>query len=135
MLPLARSFLHYFSCKYNRDVSFAPDVEQMFLNYKWPGNVRELENLVLGCVVTSKKGVIERSDLPASVTAAVAEMPPASQQKVLDFQGKTLKEVLDEVERQVILDGMKRLGNISELARELKVDRTTVFRKLKRYGK
>lgn len=135
ILPLARNFLQYFSCKYNRDISFAPEVESVFLKYRWPGNVRELENLVLGCVVTSKKGIIERSDLPVSVTSSIVDMSNDSSGLVLNLQGNTLREVLDNVERQVILDGMERLGNISELARELKVDRTTVFRKLKKYGK
>ena len=51
----------------------------------------------------------------------------------LDVEGKTLKEILEQVEQMVIMDGMARTGNMSAVARTLGVDRSTIFRKMKRY--
>lgn len=132
ILPLARVYLKVFCQKYQREVSFSPEAEDALLKHSWPGNVRELENLLLGCVVTSKKGVIEPSDLPF---ALAPEIRVSTGDGLGDLQvtGKSLKEILDEVEKSIILQGMERVGNIAKLARELKLDRTTVFRKLKKY--
>jgi transcriptional regulator of acetoin/glycerol metabolism len=49
------------------------------------------------------------------------------------MEGKTLKEILDQVEQVVIMDHMVKTGNMSAVARTLGVDRSTIFRKMKRY--
>ncbi|WP_238528159.1 sigma-54 interaction domain-containing protein [Pseudodesulfovibrio mercurii] len=132
ILSLARLFLKFFSQKYRRDVTFSQEAENALLNHNWPGNVRELENLVLGCVVTSKKNVIELSDLPFATTAEV-RLSAGEGTNGMEVTGKSMKEILDGVEKSIILRGMERVGNIAKLAKELQLDRTTVFRKLKKY--
>jgi len=102
------------------------------LNHNWPGNVRELENLVLGCVVTSKKNEIKAADLPFTSTADI-HISPGEAPIGMELTGKSMKDILAEVEKSIILHGMERVGNIAKLAKELKLDRTTVFRKLKKY--
>lgn len=132
ILPLAKVFLKLFCQKYRRDVTFSQAAENALLKHSWPGNVRELENLVLGCVVTSKKNVLEVTDLPFTPST---EIRVAAKDGLggLEVTGKSMKEILAGVEKAIILTGMKRVGNIARLAEELKLDRTTVFRKLKKY--
>nr|WP_045218511.1 sigma-54-dependent Fis family transcriptional regulator [Desulfonatronum thioautotrophicum] len=137
ILPLARLFLSFFGQRYRRDVQFSPEAENALLRHTWPGNVRELENLVLGCIVTSDRGVIDVNDLPFSLSpqrSPQSYVEPATCHGTLSVAGKPMSEILDDVEKSVILQGMERVGNISKLARELRLDRTTVFRKLKKYG-
>ncbi|HAS90388.1 MAG TPA: Fis family transcriptional regulator [Desulfovibrio sp.] len=133
ILPLARLFLKFFCSKYKRDVSFSPEAEEAMMKHKWPGNVRELENLILGCVVTANKNVIELEDLPFAPSPEV-RVVAGSMPGGMDISGRSMREILNEVEKDIILKGMERVGNIAKLAKELKLDRTTVFRKLKKYG-
>jgi len=132
ILSMARLFLKFFSQKYRRDVAFSQEAENALLNHNWPGNVRELENLVLGCVVTSKKNVIEASDLPFTSTTDI-RVSAGDGPNGMEVTGKSMKDILEEVEKSIILRGMERVGNIAKLAKELQLDRTTVFRKLKKY--
>ncbi|WP_462324614.1 sigma-54 interaction domain-containing protein [Desulfoplanes sp.] len=134
ILPLARGFLGFYAQKYQRDVVLAPDAEEALLAYSWPGNVRELENLILGCMITCNKQVIGAHDLPITITPSEPETGDGSLFGRLDVEGKTLKEILEQVEQMVIMDGMARTGNMSAVARTLGVDRSTIFRKMKRYG-
>jgi len=133
ILPMARLFLKSFCQKYQREVTFSQETEDALLNHSWPGNVRELENLILGCVVTSKKNVIEARDLPF---APLSEIRITSEDGLdgLNMTGSSMREILEKVEKSIILQGMERVGNIAKLAKELKLDRTTVFRKLKKYN-
>lgn len=133
ILPLARGFLEYFAQKYNRYATLTPCAEQTLLEYHWPGNVRELENLILGCMVTCQKHLITAKDLLLSMPQVECAVPDGSMFEELDIEGKTLKQILEEVERKVIMDGMVKTGNMTEVAKKLGVDRTTIYRKMKQY--
>jgi PAS domain S-box-containing protein len=97
----------------------APEVMEALLAYPWPGNIRELENTLEHAVVCSKGSVIEPTALPRSVlrptAATVVRRPGARDDQVL--------EVL-----------AAHGGNLSAAARALGVDRTTVWRRLKKLG-
>jgi PAS domain S-box-containing protein len=133
ILPLARGFLGYYAQKYQRDVVLAPDAEEALLAYHWPGNVRELENLILGCMITCDKQIIGARDLPITITTPESKSGEGTLLETLDVEGKTLKEILEQVEKRVIMDRMAKTGNMSAVARILGVDRSTIFRKMKRY--
>lgn len=129
ILPLAHSFLGFYNNKYRKHVSLAPEAEQSLLAYAWPGNVRELENCIQGLVVTSKKDVITAAELPIT-------LPPGQDAAVQDIStlamdGRSLKDIMRELEDMVIKAGMQRYGSLSEAAKNFQVDRSTLFRKVK----
>ena len=128
ILPLAHSFLGYYNNKYRKQVSLSPEAEQSLLAYAWPGNVRELENCIQGLVVTSKKEVLDAADLPTGERHAA---DPAQDITSLPLDGRSLKDIMRELEDRVIRAGMKRYGSLSEAARNFQVDRSTLFRKVK----
>jgi len=130
ILPLAQSFLAYYGKKYRKKVAFSEEAEQILRGHTWPGNVRELENLVQGLVVTCKQGRIETQDLAgirpcpqADPADAGAALPP--------IEGRSLKDIMKDVEAALIQKGLKRYGSISELAKHFQMDRSTIFRKVK----
>ncbi|NQU28428.1 MAG: sigma-54-dependent Fis family transcriptional regulator, partial [Candidatus Marinimicrobia bacterium] len=92
------------------------------IDYDWPGNVRELENAIERAVVVSKKKEIIIDDLPEtiSVKAEVIESEPRS---LNEFEKKQILQVLNEND-----------WNISKSAKELKIDRGTLYNKLKKYN-
>jgi len=97
-------------------LSLSSDAETALSAYPWPGNIRELDNVIAFAGAICENGVIEVEDLPESV------MP----HQPVDAQGNR------EQELRAVLSACQ--GNISEAARRLGVDRSTLHRQMKRYG-
>jgi len=127
ILPLARHFLARHAADAGRRLRFAPDVETALLAHPWRGNVRELENAVERAVVLARGEEIAPEDLLLHETAAAPADDAAT--------GGTLQEALDRaasVRVQAAIDAAG--GNRAEAARVLGIDRTTLYRWLRRLG-
>jgi PAS domain S-box-containing protein len=103
-----------------RDLRLGHDALRTMMHYHWPGNVRELENALEYAAVTSQETFIHALDLPASLRQPMSESPlPA--------------EVTDEAVRlRAALNACN--WEIKRCAELLGMDRTTLWRKMKRYG-
>jgi DNA-binding NtrC family response regulator len=112
--------------------SFSPAVEEVMQAYHWPGNIRELENLVLSLVITSERGIIELSDLPSSMLNenASGRIPAPCREKLGAYEGKSLKEIVSGIEREIIQEALNVHGSVAKVAEMFGVNRTTIFRKL-----
>lgn len=100
--------------------------------YNWPGNVRELKNFVERLVILSEGDQITeeqvRENLPGEMKGG------AEQDFQADIKEKSLKDLINEFEKKVLLKGFRQTqGNVSQLSRMLKVDRANLHRKLKKY--
>ena len=126
ILPLARHFLARHAAESGRQFTFAPESEQVLLAHPWPGNVRELENAVERAVVLARSEAITPEDLlleqsPLPLPAAASE--------------GTLQEVLDRAAAARIRAALEAAkGQRAEAARVLGVERTTLYRMMKRLG-
>ena len=126
ILPLARHFLARHAAESGRQLTFAPESEQVLLAHPWPGNVRELENAVERAVVLARSEAITPQDLlleqsPLPLPAAASE--------------GTLQEVLDRAAAARIRAALEAAkGQRAEAARVLGVERTTLYRMMKRLG-
>jgi transposase-like protein len=97
--------------------------KQALLGYSWPGNVRELENAIRAAVALSSGKTLQASDLPPRIREA---------QKARG--GDSGRVDLDALERAHIERVLRETGgNRSEAARQLGIDRVTLYRKMKRY--
>ncbi len=101
-------------------------------DYYWPGNVRELRNTLERLVIFTDGDTIESEDirrlLPLERTA------PAATQAV-SGSGGSFREQMDAFEKKLLRTELTRCeGNVSRLARELKMDRAFLHRKLKSLG-
>jgi two-component system response regulator HydG len=94
---------------------------EVMRRYPWPGNVRELENAIERAVVVGKSRQIQLSDLPFAIAKGdAAEMEKLS---------------LDEMERRHIARVLAiEDGNRSNAAKILRVNRSTLYAKIKKYG-
>ncbi|MCY2965243.1 MAG: sigma-54-dependent Fis family transcriptional regulator, partial [Planctomycetota bacterium] len=101
------------------------------LGYGWPGNVRELVNVVERGVVLCRKSRIGLDDLPESVINTSLVAPP-------HWQGagtNSLRKALNNPEREIILEALSASGwNRQETADRLGINRTTLYKKMKRLG-
>jgi len=126
---LAQSFLESLREDTNRPIrGFSPEALTSLESYDWPGNIRELQNVVERAVLLGKGDVIDVCDLPRDVTGG----PSISLPRVGTM---TLKEALEEPERQIILDVLESNNwNRNATADSLGVNRTTLYKKMKKLG-
>jgi DNA-binding NtrC family response regulator len=107
---------------------FSDDALAALQRYSWPGNVRELENVIERAVLLGKSDLIGLDDLPRGV-AAVGQI------SVPSLGMRTLKEALEGPERQIILDVLETHDwNRFATAEVLGINRTTLYKKMKRLG-
>ena len=127
---LCFDFLKVFNEKYLRDKKLSSEAMRILLNYTWPGNVRELENLIERLVVVSEEDTIYPSDFPENmqIYKKKAENP-----NIVFEEGRTLREMLDTVERSILKQAYEKYGNTVKLADLLDVNQSTIARKLKKY--
>jgi DNA-binding NtrC family response regulator len=127
ILPLARHFLAIWSSRLERDVSeLGEEVERRLLAHPWPGNVRELENAIERGVVLANGNRLDVDDLlldePADPAREAAR--PGDLQAFLDAAAR------ERIETALAAAGGKRV----EAARQLGIDRTTLYRLMRRHG-
>ncbi len=126
---LADHFLRAAAARARRDVAgFTEAARDALERHPWPGNVRELEHAVERAVFLGRGRLVDVADLPPAVAgggrgaAAAAAAPP-------------IKQALAGPERQLILDALERSGWRRDVAaRALGINRTTLYKKLKRLG-
>jgi DNA-binding NtrC family response regulator len=130
VLLLAHSFLEQVREDSRRQVTgFADDALAAMERYHWPGNVRELQNVVERAVLLGKGPTITLADLPSELrgSASFITTTPVGQ--------KTLKEALEGPERQIIRDVLESNNwNRNATADQLGINRTTLYKKMKRLG-
>ncbi|MEI7869681.1 MAG: sigma-54 dependent transcriptional regulator [Candidatus Methylumidiphilus sp.] len=150
ILTLADRFIEETSAELDKPkIDFSISAKEALLRYLWPGNVRELRAVVRRSSLISD-GEIKPEDLNLNVRQTVKPFPmvannPASVIKNsgidplqnLCLDGSSLKEItqlnIDEIERIVILDTLKKTGNNkAEAARRLNIDYKTLYSKLKK---
>jgi DNA-binding NtrC family response regulator len=122
--------VRFFIEKHSRAMQVAPkhvseDAMQALINHDWRGNVRELQNAIERAVTLSDER-IELGHLPPKIR----DTPVA----IRDLAGQTM--TLDELERSYILETLDRTGDDKSRAADLLgIDLSTLYRKLKRYGR
>ena len=111
-----------------KSVSLGEDALAALQRYSWPGNVRELQNVVERAVLLSRGPEIGLEDLPLHLAAG----QPASMQPVA---GKALKDAMEAPERSIILEVLESNNwNRNATADALGINRTTLYKKMKRLG-
>jgi DNA-binding NtrC family response regulator len=143
ILLLARRFLAEAAEATGRPlVELAPEAAEALLAYPFPGNVRELQNAIQRALIVGDGARIERQDLPARILASGAVRAPGAPAEAgaveppVPIEADLVRPLtLAELEKQGIQAALARTqGNLSQAARELGIDRTTLYRKLRPAG-
>ena len=155
--PLTRHFLARFAAEEGKRVrGISAEAMALLSSFRWPGNVRQLENAVFRAVVLADSEEIGADEFPqvaALVDADAAPTQPSlpAQPVILgDWPGdaRTIAPAalrltdpaghvrpLEDIEREVIRFAIAHhRGQMSEVARRLKIGRSTLYRKLESLG-
>jgi transcriptional regulator with PAS, ATPase and Fis domain len=126
---LAQHFLHQVCQEEGKQVSgFTPEALHLLQRHNWPGNVRELQNVVERAVLLGHGEMIGVEDLTPSIRTTTTGMLPTP-------VGCSLKSALSAPERQIILEVLEAHGwNRNATADALGINRTTLYKKMKRLG-
>ncbi len=128
---------------------FTHPAMKLLIDYDWPGNIRELENVVERGVVLSTQELMDIDLLPENVCTKeivkgvrlqLAEfMPPlpgeAGAHVGADNSSPSLFQIMEEVERRIIVDMLEHTGwNQTEAAERFQIPLSTLNQKIKRLG-
>lgn len=122
MLALSEYFLEIYATKYNKSpLKIAEPAFNKLLKYDWPGNIRELQNVIEKAVILAEGKQLKSSDFMLDPTV-----------KVKYDQAKSFN--LEVNEKEVIRRALNTFNwNMTRTARELGINRSTLYEKLKKY--
>ena len=142
-------FASYFLEKTNLETGkqlegFEDDVMHAFMNYSWPGNLREFRNVVRRAVLLTASGKITAATLPWEIKNALAgntgtevSMGAASTATATiaaPVKERDLKNAAAKAEYDTIMNLLKEVNfNKKRAAEILKIDRKTLYNKIKNY--
>src|SRR5246127_1238855 len=130
-------------------LQFTPNAMKLLMDYDWPGNVRELENVVERAVVLSTQERVDADLLPESIRSKeivrgvrlqLSEFTPPlpgepGARTGADQPRPSLFQIMDEIERRIIVDMLDRTGwNQTEASERFLIPLSTLNQKIKRLG-
>jgi two-component system response regulator HydG len=144
ILLFAEFFLDKTNLELQKNIEgYEEDVEEMFLNYSWPGNLREFRNVVRRAVLLTPSGKINSKVLPWEITKSLLknELQASRQEDVASIMDNSfrykevdLKDAAAKAEYDTIMNVLKEVNfNKTKAAEILKIDRKTLYNKIKIY--
>jgi two-component system response regulator HydG len=134
---LAEFFRSRFALEFGKNVvGFTRDALDSLNKHDWPGNVRELEGVIQRGVALCQGSRITSGHLAPSLGhARTLRTSSAMPRPHLPLSIRPLKEALEEPEKRIIIQALQALNwNRQETARVLDINRTTLYKKMKKYG-
>ena len=119
---LTNFYLEKFKTKYQKkNIKISPATIEKLKRYEWPGNIRELKNSIERAIILESKNQISAESIfPTHYSVAKSS--------------KTKTFNLVENEKQLILDAIqKNKGNMTKTAHDLGLERTALYRRMKKY--
>ncbi|MDM5200182.1 sigma 54-interacting transcriptional regulator [Fictibacillus enclensis] len=127
IIPLIQYILEVLQEKYKREKRLDEAVIHHLLQYDWKGNVRELLNLMERLVVISPTSLITTEHLPDYIKESYpSPVTPAP-------LSKPLKEVIENVEKQMIQEARDQYKTTIQMAHALGISQPSVVRKMQKY--
>jgi two-component system response regulator AtoC len=132
---LAREFARKYSERFGLPyvVQLAPSLVEYLEKEPWPGNVRQLENTIARCIALATTKIVGLEAL--QTTPDAIEAGDAAEPASHAVGGPSFREQVEAFERNLIRHAMTSSnGNQSEAARRLRLNRASLYDKLKKYG-
>lgn len=124
--PLALKFIHKYNRQYGQNKKVTYEVMKALENYSWPGSIRQLKNVIENMVIVSNNEYLQLNDLPW-----YASSPLFNESRTQETP--SLQESLDQFEYRILKDAKEKYSSSRKIAEVLKVDQSTIVRKLKKY--
>jgi DNA-binding NtrC family response regulator len=124
---LADHFIEVYAKKYNKDIRKAGEaLIKRMQKYHWPGNIRELQHSIERAVIMTNRGVLQPEDLFMQ-----KHQTPEKQEEMVSLDHLNIEDVEKILIRKAL---QKHNGHITRAAEELGLTRSSLYRRLERYG-
>lgn len=121
---LADYYLDQFSGQYGKQgIKLREDTIQKLEEYHWPGNIRELAHAIERAVILCKSETLKPDDFVLRTKSSPSQHSEEPAMRVEDYERKAISIALD-----------KYNGNLSKAADEIGIARSTLYRKIARFG-
>ncbi|MCQ4635550.1 sigma 54-interacting transcriptional regulator [Anaerovorax odorimutans] len=122
-------FVRQFNQKYKLNKSIAKEAVEVLQRFQWPGNIRELENVIERIMISFDGDRITKFQVERAIgipieTTATTEVVTGD---------KSMEELLEEYEKYILESMMNKCKRASDVARALKMNKSTLSRRLKKY--
>lgn len=131
---LIYNFMQVFNEKYKKDKKLDRESVKYLCGIEYPGNVRELKNTVERLIIQSDDKNISLEEVLDIMDVDETHYYKGSRVDLDLYKGKGLKEIMADYEKNVLKEFFMEYRNSSQVAKRLKVDRTTISRKRKEYN-
>ena len=128
--PLTNYFLNKFNAMYEVKKEISSEAIKAMEKYNWYGNVRELRNITERLVVSVAGNTISAFQ----VEMCLKEDNFNNAEPVKNGENATLDELIENYEKQIIIQAVEECGTLTAAAQKLNVNKSTISRKLKKYG-
>lgn len=128
IILICKTFVDKFNKKLNKNVKYFDDdfFENLF-SYNWPGNVRELENIIERAMNLCHFDTLKKEHI-------ILNSNFIDTKKIIINKDESLKESVQEYEKNLIKDKIKENKSIRQMAREFKLSHTALIKKIKKYN-
>lgn len=121
---IADYYLGLFSDQYGKGViKLREDAVNKLKEYYWPGNIRELAHAIERAVILCKNGTLTPEDFNLRARSTLSQQIHESEISVEEYENKAIKRAMS-----------KHNGNLSKAAEEMGIARSTLYRKISRFG-
>ena len=121
----------YFLQNSNKSVDISSVALQILMAYPWPGNIRELKNTIESAAVIAENGFIEPAQLPAKITGAFNN----ASGEISIPTNATLDDRLNEIEKSMIIEALRKTGGIQVRATELLgINQRSLWHRIKKHN-
>ncbi len=129
IMLLADHFIEKYGAEHGKKIArVSIAATDMLMHYHWPGNVRELENCIERAIILCTDGFIHSYHLPPNLQKGDPAIPG-------EIGGGTIKEIIIHMERELIMDELKRSrGNMAKAARALGITERMIGLRVLKYG-
>jgi two-component system response regulator HydG len=119
---ISNHFLEIYRKKYNKqETKISTEAFKKLKKYNWPGNIRELQHIIERTVIMNNANILNANDFVINISESNS------------INKSNLN--LEDVEKQTIERALKKHNfNVSAAAKELGLGRTTMYRKMTKYG-
>jgi DNA-binding NtrC family response regulator len=132
--PLVNFFVERYAGEYNKRIApLSSEAMRLLMQFQWPGNIRQLRNVIEKLVIFCRDGEISKSDVSAALGLKPAKINTMASRAT--EQELTLRESLEQYEKVHIEEALhEHQWKIQETANALGIDRTNLFKKMKKLG-
>jgi transcriptional regulator with PAS, ATPase and Fis domain len=122
----------YFLQNLPKEIEISSVALQLIMAFAWPGNIRELKNIIESASVIAENGYIEPAQLPAKITGLFNN---GATNEISLAVNLPLDERLNEIEKSMILEALRKTGGVQVRATELLgINQRSLWHRIKKHG-